>query len=571
MVYNRLNLSWILLEPCPPELAIEHFMKARRTSGFEIHSDSTGGALPTRAAPGLYPEVLKKLPTGVLLLRLEDPADARTFRVVDANQAAAEIIRLSDRMVLGKTFADFPGILETSIPGQLLAALRSGENCNLGELAFGDSPEEKRVYSVQVFPLSQDFLGVAIEEVTARVHSERTLRESEERFRLVVEGVREYAIFQLDREGNVASWNAGAQRLKGYEASEIIGKHFSIFYPQEALLNDEPRLILARAVRHGQSEAEGWRVRKDGSRFWANVVITALRDSNGQLLGFAKLTRDTTENREKAEALTKAKELLELRVEQRTAVLTRVNHELRTEIAERQRAEQQLTNSRDELRALAARLQKVREEERTYIAREIHDELGQVCTAIKMDLAIIGNKLTNRQSQIRGKVESAMQLVDGMIVTLRRIASELRPTTLDDLGLQAALESHAQEFESRTGIHCSVALPPEPLMLDKDRSTAIFRIFQESLTNVARHAHATSVEARFLHERDRLIFQIIDNGTGFDPETAKAGKSLGLIGMQERALLLGGEFKTVGKPGTGTTVTLSLPLRPPPPTDKTTP
>ena len=560
-----------MLEPCQPELAIEHFMKARRTSGFEIQPDSTGGALPTRAAAGLYPEVLKNLPTGVLLLRLEDPADDRTFRVVDANPAAVEIIRLSQRIVLGKTFADFPGILETSIPGQLLAALRSGENCNLGELAFGDSLEEKRVYSVRVFPLSQNFLGVAIEEVTARVHSERTLRESEERFRLVVEGVREYAIFQLDREGNVASWNAGAQRLKGYESAEIIGKHFSIFYPQEALLNDEPRQILARAVRDGQSECEGWRVRKDGSRFWANVVITALRDSNGQLLGFAKLTRDTTENREKAEALTKAKELLELRVEQRTAVLTRVNHELRTEIAERQRAEQQLTNSRDELRALAARLQKVREEERTYIAREIHDELGQVCTAIKMDLAIIGNKLTNRQSQIRGKVESAMQLVDGMIVTLRRIASELRPTTLDDLGLQAALESHAQEFESRTGIRCSVALPPEPLSLDKDRSTAIFRIFQESLTNVARHAHATSVEARFLHERDRLIFQIVDNGTGFDPEAAKAGKSLGLIGMQERALLLGGEFKTEGKPGTGTTVTLTLPLRPLPATEKTRP
>ena len=108
-------------------------------------------------------------------------------------------------------------------------------------------------------------------------------------------------------------------------------------------------------------------------------------------------------------------------------------------------------------------------------------------------------------------------------------------------------------------------------MLDKDRSTAIFRIFQESLTNVARHAHATRVEARFLHEPHRLIFQIVDNGTGFDPESAKAGKSLGLIGMQERALLLGGEFKSEGKPGAGTTVTLTLPLRPLPPTDKATP
>jgi PAS domain S-box-containing protein len=546
-------------------------MKARRTSGFEIQPDSTGGAMPTRAALSLYPEALKKLPTGVLLLMLDDPADARTFRVVDANPAAVEIIRLSHLAVLGKTLADFPGILETPIPGQLLAALRSGANCDLGELAFGDSPEERHVYSVKVFPLSQNFLGIAIEEITDRIHSERTVRESAERFRLLVEGVREYAIFQLDTEGNVASWNAGAQRLKGYESAEIIGRHFSVFYPQEARLNDEPRQILARAVRHGQSEGEGWRVRKDGSRFWANVVVTALRDSNGHLLGFAKLTRDTTEDRERAEALTKAKELLELRVEQRTAVLTRVNLELRSEIAERQRAEQQLTNSRDELRAFAARLQKVREEERTYIAREIHDELGQVCTAIKMDLALIGNKLTARQSRLRGKVEAATQLVDGMIVTLRRIASELRPTTLDDLGLQAALESHAQEFESRTGIRCSVTLPQEPLMLDKDRSTAIFRIFQESLTNVARHSHATSVEARFFHEPHRLIFQIVDNGTGFDPESAKAGKSLGLIGMQERALLLGGEFKTEGKPGAGTTVTLTLPLRPLPPTDKATP
>jgi PAS domain S-box-containing protein len=477
---------------------------------------------------------------------------------------------LSPQTLLGKKLADFPWLFETAIPDQLLSALHAGENRDLGEISHGDNSPAKGVYSVRAFPLSQNLLGVAVEEVTARNRSERILRESEERFRLLVEGVREYAIFQLDTEGSIASWNAGAQRLKGYEAPEIIGKHFSVFYPPEAVMNEEPRRILATAVRHGRSEAEGWRIRKDGSRFWANVVVTALRDANGQLLGFAKLTRDTTENREKAEALTKAKELLELRVEQRTAVLTRVNQELRTEIVERQRAEQQLTKSRDQLRALAARLQKVREEERTYIAREIHDELGQVCTAIKMDLAMIGRKLTARQSQLRGKAESTTKLVDSMIVTLRRIASELRPITLDDLGLPAALEAHSQEFESRTGIRCSVTLPPEPLTLDKDRSTAIFRIFQESLTNVARHARATRVEAHLRHERDRIVFQIIDNGTGFDPELAKSGKSLGLIGMQERALLLGGELKTEGASGNGTTVTLVLPLSSPTTTDAKT-
>lgn len=546
-------------------------MTARRIVGPENPEDPAHFAMASGTALGFYPDVLRKLPTGVVLLLLEDASDAQTFRVVDLNRAAAEIARLSPRLLLGKKLADFPWILETPIPGQLLAALRAGEDRDLGEISYGQDATGKGVCSVRVFPLSQNLLGVAVEEVTARIRSEHILRESEERFRLLVEGVREYAIFQLDTEGNVASWNAGAQRLKGYEAAEIIGKHFSVFYPPEALMNEEPRRILARAVRHGQSEAEGWRVRKDGSRFWANVVVTALRDAKGHLLGFAKLTRDTTENREKAEALTKAKELLELRVEQRTAVLTRVNQELRTEIVERQRAEQQLTKSRDQLRALAARLQKVREEERTYIAREIHDELGQVCTAIKMDLAMIGRKLTDRQKRLRGKVESATQLVDGMIVTLRRIASELRPVTLDDLGLPAALEAHAQEFESRTGIRCSVTLLPESVELDKDRCTAIFRIFQESLTNVARHARATRVEARLQHEHGSLVFQIIDDGTGFDPEVAKSGKSLGLIGMQERALLLGGELKTEGVPGTGTTVTLVLPYSSPLTMDKNTP
>jgi signal transduction histidine kinase len=289
------------------------------------------------------------------------------------------------------------------------------------------------------------------------------------------------------------------------------------------------------------------------------VVLTALRDTRGNLLGFAKVTRDMSESREKEEALTRAKELLELRVEQRTAVLTRVNEELRTEIAERERAEEQLKASLGLLRALAARLQNVREEERTYIAREIHDEFGQICTAIKMDLALIGHKATKRQTRLRAKVDSAMHLVDHLIATLRRIASELRPRSLDDLGLPAALEWQTHEFESRTGIQCRVSLPAEAIVLDAERATAVFRIFQESLTNVMRHAEATSVEARLERDGGQLVLQIRDNGRGFDPEEAKASKSLGLVGMQERALLINGDFRIDSAPGAGTTVTLRIP------------
>ena len=535
-------------------------MKTRRFSGFDIQEDLSGFPLPSQTVLGLYPELLRSLPVGVILLLLEDSSDPESFRIVDANRAAAGITRSRSPRLLGRSLADFPELLKTSIPGQLFATLRQGEARNLGEISYGDDLIRQGVYSVRAFPLSNNFLGVAFEDVTDRIQADRTLRESEERFRLLVEGVQEYAIFQLDPEGKVVTWNAGAQRLKGFDAGEIIGHHFSIFYPQEDQLKNKPREILSRAELQGQTGDEGWRVRKDGSRFWANVVVTALRDSSGNLLGFAKLTRDTTENRERAEALNKAKALLELRVEQRTAVLTRLNNEMRTEIADRMHAEEELRKSRDQLRALAARLQSVREEERTYIAREIHDELGQACTAIKMDLALIGRKLTKRQAKLQARVGSSIQLVDSTIATLRKIASEMRPRTLDDLGLPAALEAQAQEFESRTGIHCSVTLPPEPLTLDQDRSTAIFRIFQESLTNVARHAHATRVEARIEREEDRIVLVVSDNGSGFDPEVAKAGKSLGLIGMQERALLLNGEFKAEGVPGSGTTMRLTLPL-----------
>lgn len=504
------------------------------------------------------------MPVGMLILHLENPRDPKTFKIIDINPAAASLTGTKLEDLRGKTLADFPKLLNTPLPVSCLEVLRAQEPRNLGEITYGDERVREGIYAVRVFPLSRDFLGVAFENVTDQRRSERALRDSEERFRLLIQGVQEYGIYQLDPSGNVVSWNAGAARLMGYHAEEIIGRHFSVFYPKEDVQNRKPEHNLAEAARKGQSEDEGWRVRKDGSRFWASALLTSLRDSQGNLRGYAKLTRDMTERRDREEALTRAKELLELRVEQRAAVLTRVNEELRVEIAERKHTEEQFKETLEQLRALAARLQSVREEERASIAREIHDELGQACTAIKMDLALIGHKLSKRQAQLRAKIESSMHLVDDMIVTLRRIASDLRPRALDDLGLAAALEWQAQEFEKRTGVHCHMSLPAEPLDLDSERSTAIFRIFQESLTNVTRHSQATSVEARLEMEEDQLIFTVHDNGKGFEPQEAKAKKSLGLVGMQERALLLKGEVSIEGIPGSGTTMTLRIPLQAPP-------
>src|SRR5882762_10185576 len=535
-------------------------MTTHRTSGPEAHATKSALAQQRETTLSLYQEILRGLPLGIVVLQLENPSDVSTFRIIDVNPAAALLTGAALEDLRGRTLAEFPKLLKTRFSRRCFEAFESRESRDLGEISYGDARIREGIYSVQVFPLPGHFMGVAFENVTDRSHAEQALRDSEEHFRLLVQGVQEYAIFNLDPLGNVVSWNNGAERLKGYRAEEILGQHFSTFYPAEDVTSGKPKQILEEAAQHGQSEDEGWRIRKDGSRFWANVVVTALRNAKGSLRGFAKVTRDMTSRHNKEEALAKAREVLELRVEQRTTVLGRVNQELRTEIAEHARAEQQLRASLDQLRALTARLQSVREEERTSIAREIHDELGQACTAIKMDLALIGRKTTKRQIKLRGKVDSAIHLVDEMIVTLRRIASELRPRTLDDLGLTAALEGQAQEFESRTGIRCSVTLPQEALHLDADRSTAIFRIFQESLTNVARHAHATRVEALLEVKSDRIIFQVIDNGRGFDPEEAKARRSLGLVGMQERALLLNGELKGEGVPGAGTTMTLRIPL-----------
>lgn len=538
-------------------------MPTRRSSGSGAHAAKSAIKKHADAVASLSLEILKGMPVGMIVLHLENLKDPRTFKIIDINPAAATLTGAAIEDLRGKTLGDFPRLLETQLPVSCLEALRIQEPRNLGEITYGDEHIREGIYTVQVFPLSHDFLGVIFENVTEQRRSERALRESEERFRLLVQGVQEYGIFQLDPSGNVVSWNAGAARLMGYRAEEIIGKHFSAFYPKDDVLNGKPERNLAEAGRAGQAEEEGWRIRKDGSRFWASVLLTVLRDSQGNLRGYAKLTRDMTERREREEALTRTKELLELRVEQRAAVLTRVNEELRVEIAERKHTEEQFKATLDQLRALAARLQSVREEERALIAREIHDELGQACTAIKMDLALIGRKITKRQTQLRAKIESSMGLVDDMIVTLRRIASDLRPRTLDDLGLAAALEWQGQEFEKRTGIKCHLVLPHEPLNLDPERSTAIFRIFQESLTNVTRHSQATNVEASLEVEEDQLIFRVHDNGKGFDPEEAKAKKSLGLVGMQERALLLKGEVSIEGIPGSGTTMILRIPLLPP--------
>ena len=232
-----------------------------------------------------------------------------------------------------------------------------------------------------------------------------------------------------------------------------------------------------------------------------------------------------------------------------------------SDLSEVKRAEQDARASSEQLRKLAAHLVSVREEERTRIAREVHDELGQSLTAVKMDLAWLARRLPRRNAPMLGRIGSTLELADSIIRSVRRISTELRPSVLD-LGLAAAVEWQVQEFQARTGIQCKVRLLTQEVFAP-DVSTALFRILQETLTNVARHANATRVEVVEQKVRDRLVLRMRDNGRGFDSEDPSISKSLGLLGMRERAAILGGQVNIASAPGKGTTVTAWIPLRPP--------
>jgi len=223
------------------------------------------------------------------------------------------------------------------------------------------------------------------------------------------------------------------------------------------------------------------------------------------------------------------------------------------------RKSERLRESEEKLRRLAAHLISVREEERAHIAREIHDELGQVLTGLKMEVTWLAKRL--KEKPLVEKTDSMCKLIDTTVQTVRKIATGLRPEMLDDMGVVAAVAWYAKEFQKRTGIRCRAKLPPETVKLDVDVSTTMFRIFQEILTNVARHSRATRVDLELSVNEERVALDVIDNGVGIAETEVNGVKSLGLLGMHERALLFGGEVKIIGTPGHGTRVAVSIPMR----------
>lgn len=239
------------------------------------------------------------------------------------------------------------------------------------------------------------------------------------------------------------------------------------------------------------------------------------------------------------------------------------------DVTKRKRAEEALRESEqryreltDDLRRVMQQLQGVREDERTRIARELHDELGQTLTALNMDLHWLKGRSWPEPEVARERLTSMCDVLNKTLDSVRRICADLRPSLLDEFGLNAAIEWQAREFQNRAGIRCSASLPSTEPALSRDQTTAVFRIFQESLTNVARHARATEVDVLLDVQSDRLILTVSDNGVGINSSDTVGRNSTGLVGMRERALTWGGHVELTGAPGEGASVVLEMPIQP---------
>jgi two-component system sensor histidine kinase UhpB len=347
----------------------------------------------------------------------------------------------------------------------------------------------------------------------------KTLNKYEQNFQQLVKLLPQ-VIYEMDLDGRFQFINDYGFKTFGYEAGELEkGIHFTqLFVPEEReQLEKNIRKILEGNDVEGH---EYTALRKDGSTFQVLIYSSPIIQ-NGKSIGLRGVAIDITD---------------------------------------RKKIEQELKDSRDQFRNLSAHLQSVREEERSYIAREIHDELGQALTALKMDLIWINRHLLPEQKEIIAKIYEMFSLIDQTIHSVRRIATDLRPGLLDDLGLSATIEWYCEDFQNRTGINCLLEKSPAEIILDQERSIAIFRILQEALTNVARHAKANCVRVKI--ERQDCLFRMVihDNGIGIKPEQVNDPHNLGLVGLRERVYPFNGQISIEGYPGKGTLVEVKIPI-----------
>ncbi|MCD6384549.1 PAS domain S-box protein [Candidatus Sumerlaeota bacterium] len=435
-------------------------------------------------------------------------------RILRCNKATAELLRKPFSEIVGRTHYEL--IHKTFSPPQDCIVQRVRKTLRRETTVL---QLEDRWFEASIDPLldeSGNLMGgvYILTDITERKRAEEALRVAAREWRTTFDAISD-SVCLMSPKGRILRCNKATAELLRKPFSEIVGHtHYELIHktsspPQDCIVQ-RVRKTLRRETTVLQLEDR-----------WFEASIDPLLDESGNLMGGVYILTDVTE---------------------------------------RLKALEELEKSHKEMRALARHLDSVREEERTQIAREIHDELGQTLTALKMDVYWLANRLPKHHTSLIKKTETMLKLIDMTIQTVKRISTELRPGLLDDLGLATAIVWQAEEFQKRTGTKCEVQLSPEDIVVDKARATVIFRIFQETLTNVARHSQASRVSVSLRQKHNKLVLTVKDNGIGINKKQIYDPHSFGLIGMRERCYSIGGTLSITGRHNKGTTVIVTIPL-----------
>jgi PAS domain S-box-containing protein len=449
-------------------------------------------------------------------------------RYLDVNQQFERTFHLTRQDIIGKTDRDiFPPEQAEVFRSNDLAVMKAERPLQFEEVGLHDDGLHTSI--VSKFPLRHlDGTPYAVcgitTDITQRKQAEESRKETEERYRSIFENAVE-GIFQTTLDGKFVAVNPALARMYGYDSpDEMIATITDI--GSQLYVDPGRRDEFIRLMRT-QKEVTGFEAlvyRKNGSFMWISENVRGRRNQAGAFVGY----EGTVEH-----------------------------------LTERKLAEERLRATLEQIRMLSGRLATVQEAERTRIARELHDELGVRLTCLKIDLSRLSTTMASEGAGVPKKAEDKIRLmveqVDATIASVQRLATELRPAILTDLGIVAAIEWQCQDFQKRTGIPCTCVTSAEDIAMEPEPASALFRICQESLTNTARHAQATAVTVKLESRSHLLQLVVADNGLGIPETTVSNPQSLGLLGMRERVAQFGGELTIQGHHGAGTTVTACLP------------
>ena len=462
-----------------------------------------------------FGQMFRLSPDGIVVTTVSDG------RVIEANDAMLRILGRERNDVIGRTVTDL-GIWRDQFEHKAMVALPAMTPGGIRQYEHAvRTPEgEKRdllARTTKIDLQGDSVLLSMVRDITDGRRSQRLLEESEKRLAKMIEGSPEAITIASIEEGTFMLVNPAAERLSGYTREEMIGKSAVglSFWPDP----EERNRLVADVQRQETVHAREIRLRRKDGKVRDVLCSAALIDfEGGKFLMFQGM-----------------------------------------DITERKNAEKDLRQHQELLRELSAHHETVREEERAHIAREIHDEMGQALTALKMDMSVIGLESAKSAPKTAKEIQGLKGRVDDIIQLVRDVAAALRPSALD-LGILSGIEWLVDEFQRRSGIRCEVKVEDGEIHLKEDRSIVLFRILQESLTNISRHAKASNVEIRLRSNATHVRLDVKDDGRGFDVEAARKKKTFGLLGIRERVIMLHGTVNITSVPGEGTQVSVSIPL-----------